>query len=49
MEMYNALKRQGVPVKMIAYPRQPHGLQEPRLVLDAARRNVEWFAQYVRK
>jgi dipeptidyl aminopeptidase/acylaminoacyl peptidase len=49
MEMYNALKRQGVLVKMIAYPRQPHGLQEPRLVLDAARRNVEWFAQYVKQ
>jgi hypothetical protein len=24
-------------------------LQEPRLVLDAARRNVEWFAQYVKQ
>lgn len=48
MELYNALRRQGVPAKMIAYPRQPHGLQEPRLVLDAARRNVEWFKQYVK-
>jgi len=47
MELYNALKRQGVEVKMIAYPRQPHGLQEPRLVLDSARRNVEWFKKYL--
>jgi dipeptidyl aminopeptidase/acylaminoacyl peptidase len=48
-ELYNALKRRGAPVKMVVYPRQPHGLQEPRLVLDAARRNVEWFQQYLDK
>jgi len=48
-ELYNALKRQGTPVKMVVYPRQPHGLQEPRLVLDAARRNVEWFQLYLGK
>jgi dipeptidyl aminopeptidase/acylaminoacyl peptidase len=46
-ELYNALKRQGVRVKMVAYPRQPHGLREPRLILDAARRNVEWFREYL--
>jgi len=48
-ELYSALKRQGTPVKMVVYPRQPHGLQEPRLVLDAARRNVEWFQLYFGK
>jgi dipeptidyl aminopeptidase/acylaminoacyl peptidase len=47
-ELYTALKRQGVPVKMVTYPRQPHGLQEPRHVLDAANRNVEWFSQYLK-
>ena len=46
-ELYSALKRQGTKVKMIAYPRQPHGLQEPRLILDAANRNVEWFKEYL--
>jgi dipeptidyl aminopeptidase/acylaminoacyl peptidase len=46
-ELCNALKRQGVRVKMVAYPRQPHGLREPRLVLDAAKRNVEWFKEYL--
>jgi dipeptidyl aminopeptidase/acylaminoacyl peptidase len=46
-EFYNALKRQGVPVKMVVYPRQPHGLQEPKLQLDAMRRNLEWFGQWV--
>jgi dipeptidyl aminopeptidase/acylaminoacyl peptidase len=47
-ELYNALKRQGTTVKMVTYPRQPHGLQEPRLVLDAGKRNVEWFSQYLK-
>jgi dipeptidyl aminopeptidase/acylaminoacyl peptidase len=47
-ELYNALKRQGVPVKMVIYPRQPHGLNEPRHVLDAGKRNVEWFTQYLK-
>jgi dipeptidyl aminopeptidase/acylaminoacyl peptidase len=46
-ELHNALKRQGVTVKMVVYPRQPHGLQEPRLVLDAGRRNIEWFRKYL--
>ncbi|OGD23027.1 MAG: hypothetical protein A2W03_04630 [Candidatus Aminicenantes bacterium RBG_16_63_16] len=46
-ELYNALKRQGVRVKMVAYPRQPHGLREPRLILDAAKRNIEWFKEYL--
>jgi dipeptidyl aminopeptidase/acylaminoacyl peptidase len=47
-ELYNALKRQGTTVRMVVYPRQPHGLQEPRLVLDAGRRNIEWFKQYLK-
>ena len=46
-ELYNALKRQGVPAKMVVYPRQAHSIQEPKLQLDAATRNVEWFDQWL--
>jgi dipeptidyl aminopeptidase/acylaminoacyl peptidase len=46
-ELYNALKRQKVPVRMVVYPRQPHGIQEPKLVLDAMHRNLEWFDRYI--
>jgi dipeptidyl aminopeptidase/acylaminoacyl peptidase len=46
-EFYNALKRQGVAVKMTVYPRQPHGFQEPKMTLDAARANLEWFNKYI--
>jgi dipeptidyl aminopeptidase/acylaminoacyl peptidase len=48
-ELHNALRRQGVPVKMVVYPRQPHGLQEPKMQLDAMQRNVEWFDHYLAK
>jgi dipeptidyl aminopeptidase/acylaminoacyl peptidase len=46
-ELYNALKRQSVPVKMVVYPRTPHGIQEPKLMLDALTRNLEWFDRWV--
>ena len=46
-ELYNALKRQGTKVRMVAYPRQPHGLREPRLILDAGRGNIEWFDEHL--
>jgi dipeptidyl aminopeptidase/acylaminoacyl peptidase len=46
-ELYNALKRQDCPVKMVVYPRAHHAIQEPKLLLDAMRRNLEWFEKYV--
>ncbi len=48
-EFYNALKRQGVPVKMVVYPRQPHGIREPKLMLDAMQRNLEWFDKWLKE
>jgi dipeptidyl aminopeptidase/acylaminoacyl peptidase len=46
-ELYNALQRQKVPVKMVVYPRQPHGLQEPKLIKDSMERNIDWFDRWV--
>lgn len=48
-EFRNALLQQGVPVKMVVYPRQPHGIQEPKLLLDAMHRNLDWFNQWILK
>ena len=48
-ELYNALKRQGCPVQMVAYPRAPHVPQEPKQLLDITKRNVEWFDRYLRQ
>jgi dipeptidyl aminopeptidase/acylaminoacyl peptidase len=48
-ELYNALKRQGCTTKMVTYPRTPHAIEEPRLLLDCMERNLEWFDRYVRE
>ncbi|HKD16838.1 MAG TPA: prolyl oligopeptidase family serine peptidase, partial [Thermoanaerobaculia bacterium] len=47
-ELYNALKRRGVPVEMVVYPRQPHGFREPRFIRDLADRNLAWMNRWVR-
>ena len=48
-EFYNALKRQGVPAKMVVYPRTPHGPREPKFLLDIMQRHLEWVERYVGK
>ncbi len=47
-ELYNALKRQDVATRMIVSPRQPHGIREPKLQLQAMRANLEWFNQHLK-
>lgn len=44
---HNALKRRGVPVRLLALPRQPHGPTEPRMVLKVMQTNMEWFNKYI--
>ena len=46
-EFYHALKAQGVPVRMLVLPRQPHGPTEPRMQLAAMQANLEWFDKYL--
>ncbi len=47
-EFYNALKQQNCPAQMVIYPRTPHGVQEPKFILDIGRRQLDWFEQYIR-
>jgi dipeptidyl aminopeptidase/acylaminoacyl peptidase len=46
-ELYMGLRKNGVPVELVFYPREPHGLQEPRHQLDKMRREYDWFARHV--
>ncbi|MEW5976723.1 MAG: S9 family peptidase [Acidobacteriota bacterium] len=46
-ELYNALKRRGVETKMVVYPRTPHGVQEPKFLLDVMQRHLDWAGQYL--
>ncbi len=46
-ELYMGLKKNGVPVELVFFPREPHGLQEPRHALDKIVREYDFFAKYV--
>lgn len=46
-ELYMGLKKNNVPVQLVFFPREPHGLQEPRHQLDKMKREYEWMAKYV--
>ncbi|MGQ0542265.1 MAG: S9 family peptidase [Blastocatellia bacterium] len=47
-QLYTALKRQGVPTRMVVFPRQPHGIQEPKLQIAAMQSNLDWFDKYLK-
>ncbi len=46
-EMYMGLRKNNVPAELVIYPREPHGLQEPRHQRDKMRREYAWMAKYV--
>ena len=46
-QLYHALKRQGVPTRMIVLPRQPHGPNEPKMQIAAMQSNLDWFERYL--
>ncbi len=48
-ELYIALKRLGVETEMIVYPRMPHGLQEPKFIVDAGKRMIAWFNKQLQR
>ena len=43
--LYRVLQELGVDVKMVVYPRSAHVPREPKLRMDVARRQVEFFEQ----
>jgi len=47
-EMYTALKRRGVETVLVRYPREGHGLREPKHRLDALERTLAWFDRYLK-
>jgi dipeptidyl aminopeptidase/acylaminoacyl peptidase len=46
-ELYMGLKKNGVPVQLVFYPRAGHGLGEPRHQLDKMKREYAHFSKYV--
>jgi dipeptidyl aminopeptidase/acylaminoacyl peptidase len=47
-QLYTALKRQGVPTRMLILPRQPHGPNEPKMQIAAMQANLDWFEKYLK-
>lgn len=47
-EMYMALKRRNVETVLVRYPREGHGLREPRHRVDALERTIAWFDKYLK-
>jgi dipeptidyl aminopeptidase/acylaminoacyl peptidase len=45
--LYRILQELGVDVTMVIYPRTPHTPREPKLRIDAMRRNLEFFMRHV--
>jgi dipeptidyl aminopeptidase/acylaminoacyl peptidase len=46
-ELYMGLKKNGVPVTLVFYPREGHGLSEPRHALDKMKREYAFFSKHV--
>ncbi len=46
-ELYMGLKKNNVPVELVFFPREPHGLQEPRHMMDKMKREYAFFSKYV--
>ena len=47
-EMYMGLKRRGVEAVFVRYPREGHGLREPKHRVDALERTINWFDRFVK-
>ncbi len=45
--LYESLKSLGVPVQFVHYPREGHGLREPRHRADAMLRSKAWFDRWL--
>ena len=46
-QYYTALKKLGVKVQFVRYPREGHGIREPNHVIDLVHRQLEWFDQHL--
>ncbi|UUX93015.1 S9 family peptidase [Methanoplanus endosymbiosus] len=46
-EMYTALALQGVPTRMVTYPREGHVISEPKHRMDYWQESLDWFDKYL--
>lgn len=46
-QMYQALRTQGVPTRLVIYPGQFHGFKMPSYIADRGRRYLEWYSKWL--
>lgn len=47
-QMYQSLRRLGVPTELVIYPGQNHGIRTPSYQKDRLERYVDWYDKYLR-
>jgi dipeptidyl aminopeptidase/acylaminoacyl peptidase len=47
-ELYRALRKRGVEVTFVRFPREGHGITEPNHVIDLVHRQIEWFDKHLK-
>ncbi|HXV37663.1 MAG TPA: prolyl oligopeptidase family serine peptidase, partial [Myxococcota bacterium] len=47
-QMYLALRRLGVPTRLILYPGESHGISRPRFQRDVLERYLAWYDEWLR-
>lgn len=47
-QMYQAVRRLGIPTELVIYPGQNHGLTKPSYIKDRFERYVKWYDAYLR-
>jgi dipeptidyl aminopeptidase/acylaminoacyl peptidase len=47
-QLYRGLKRYGVECELVVYPREGHGLQEEKHLLDRLTRIVAWYERFLK-
>jgi dipeptidyl aminopeptidase/acylaminoacyl peptidase len=46
-QMYQALRRLGVPTQLVVYPEQAHSFDRPSFRVDRLKRYLEWYGKYL--
>ncbi len=47
-QMYQALRRRGIPTQLVVYPGQGHGLRPPSYQKDRLERYLDWYGKWVK-
>jgi dipeptidyl aminopeptidase/acylaminoacyl peptidase len=47
MQMYQALKSQNVPTRLVIYPGEYHPVTIPSYLKDRAERLLDWYGRYL--